>query len=482
MKRLFVLFTLLISAVTLSACELDWNVNDDPGNGPNENDLDGNYNAEVFEEVLEALQDNHYQDLSDEALYEAALRGLFDAIDDPHTNYMTQEERQQFRDDLGEEFVGVGITIERVDEDPVVTKVWTDSPAERAGMMPGDVITHIDGDDYSDRPYHERIESLLGEEGTTVEVGVERPGTEEIIYFTMERESIPNPTVVHDTFEVDGRTIGHLEINSFGEQTAALSEEALDELENDGIDGLIVDLRDNTGGYLAAVDDILDMFLTEGEQPMFTIEQRVGGEWVSIDYDASGEEARDYDIVTLINGSSASASEVFAAGMKEKGGYEVFGEPSFGKGTMQQPIELSSGSYVNVSLGRWLTPSGQWVDRIDGDIEYVEPTEIVEQNPYLYAYNVYLRDGEPLTYDTVATENENVQAILNALGADIREDGYFDEDTREAVEDFQNEHDLEITGEVDEATAAALSEVILEYRTDLSNDYQLQFAKDYFDE
>ena len=486
MKRIRGLLTILVVVLifALSACNItieNGNDNNDNGNDNGNVVYDGSYNQELFEEVFEKLLDNHYKDLSEEQLYEAALRGLFGAIEDPYTRYLTKEEAQQHREGLGEEFVGVGITIENIDDNVVVRKVWSDSPAEAAGMQPGDRITHVDGTDYRQKSYVETVTDLLGEEGTTVEIGVARGGVEETIFFTMERERIPNPTVVYDVHEIDGKTIGYLEINTFGGQTAGLVEDALEHFEDEmSIEGLIIDLRDNSGGYLNAVNNILDMFLPAGDKPMFTIEQWIGGEPVGFDYDATGEETKPYDIVTIVNEYSASASEVFAAAMIEKGGYDVYGMPTFGKGTMQVPHDLMNEGVIHISEGRWLTPDGHWINRGDGDYEHVSPTVEVAQNPYFKAYSVYLRDDETLEYDTVSTRTANAQTILNALGYDVRDDGYFDEETENAVTDFQTEHDLETNGKIDHDTAAKLNELYHEYRTSLKYDEQFQAALAHF--
>ncbi len=459
----------VILALTLAGCELT--------------DPEKDENRALFEEAIEGIEDNFYKDISRDELYEAAIRGLFNALEDPFSRYMTEEEAKQFREGLGEEFVGVGVTVENVDDNVVVRKVWTDSPAEAAGMRPGDTVTHIDGRDFRQKTYLDTINALVGEEGTTVEIGVRRPGVEETLYFTMERERIPNPSVTHETFTIEGRTIGYLKINQFGDKTAGLVEETLDMFENEkDIDGLVIDVRDNTGGYLTSVKAILDMFLAEGELPMFSIEQVIAGTPIRQDYEASGTETKPYDIKVLINAYSASASEVFAMAMLEKGGYDVIGMPSYGKGTMQIPVRLADNSQLHISAGRWFTPEGTWIHFDGGDKEHVQPTVEIEQNPYHYAYSVHLAEDETLGYDLVSTKVANVQKILSAHGYDIRTDGYFDEATVLAVEDFQAEYDLPVTGEVDGETALALSEFLLYYRTDHATDTQLSVALDEFRE
>ncbi|MFP4077749.1 MAG: S41 family peptidase [Candidatus Izemoplasmataceae bacterium] len=476
MKRILFSMTLLLTLVfVLGACE-STGLNGDNGND------EVSEEQERFEEVMDHLQNSHYKTPSEADLYEGAIEGMMESLDDPFSRYYSDEEYQEYHDSFGESFVGIGVTVENVDDNLVIRKVWEDSPANRAGMQAGDVVTHIDGEDYRDKSYIETIANVRGEEGSTVSITVDRPGVEDPVTFEMEREEIENPTVEYERVDHDGETIGYITIHTFGSETLSKMESAVETLEDEdgGIDGLIIDLRDNSGGYLNTLNGMLDLFLTEGDKPMFTIEQLQDGEWVSNDYDASGTENKPYDILTMVNGYSASASEVFAAAMKEKGGYDVLGTPTYGKGTMQASISLeSTKDELHLSQGRWLTPNGEWVDPRDGDIEHIAPTIEVEQNPYFSGYNVLVGD-DPLVYDTVSDQVENAQRVLSLMGYDVREDGYFDEATRDAVEDLQDEEGLEVTGEIDEATGSVLSEYLYDYRTDKANDDQYQAALDHF--
>ncbi|MFW6284913.1 MAG: S41 family peptidase [Bacillota bacterium] len=472
-QKLLSLALLLAFIITLGACE-DTGLNSDNGEASEE--------EARFEDVMDHLQDSHYKRPSEDDLYEGAIEGMIESLDDPFSQYFSQEEYADYQDSFGESFVGIGVTVENVDDNAVIRKVWEDSPANEAGMQPGDVVTHIDDEDYRDKSYLETVADVRGEEGSTVSITVDRPGAEDPVTFEMEREEIENPTVEYERVDHENETIGYITIHTFGEETFNKMEEAVETLEEEdgGIDGLIIDLRDNGGGYLNTLNSMLDLFLTEGDKPMFTIEQLQDGEWATQDFNASGSEEKPYDILTMVNGYSASASEVFAAAMKDKGGYDVLGTPTYGKGTMQSAISLDdTDDELHLSQGRWLTPDGEWVDPSDGDLEHIEPTIEVEQNPYFTGYNVLIGD-DPLVYDTVSDQVENAQRVLALMGYDVREDGYFDEDTRDAVEDLQEEEDLEVTGEIDKDTGAILSEYLYDYRTDKENDDQYQAALDHF--
>ena len=474
MKKLMFVTLVLMFTLTLGACDyLD----------PQNNNSDNEAENQKFEDIMELIEGNHFSRPQKDALYEGAIEGMIDSLDDPYTNYFSEEAYQEFQDSLGEEFVGVGITIENRDNSVVVQTVWPDSPAEAAGLRTGDIITHVDGENVEDLSYLETIPKVQGEEGTTVELGVERSGERETLYFTMTRETIPNPTVESDMFERNGETIGYIRVNAFGDETYNRFNEALNELEEDGIDGLMVDLRDNSGGRLDTVVNLLNIFLVENDKPMFSIEFHQNGIAQETEYTADGEEPKPYDIVTLINEFSASASEVFAAGMHEHGGYEVLGMESFGKGTMQSPFSAPSmnDDELHLSNGIWKTPEGNWINQDGGDYSGVKPTIPVERSEIFNVPTLHLRGEDAIGYDTVNQTTENAQLILNALyDTDLRTDGYFDSDTEAAVETFQAEYDLDESGVIDAQTAQALNESLNAYRNDLDNDIKIEEALSHF--
>lgn len=471
MKKLSVIFLLSLIVLGLSACTMT---------PPVEEEKEVTvYDQETFSEVFEHLLENHYRQVGEEVLWEGAIQGLIDSLEDPYTRYLSAEEYEAFQSSLGESFVGIGVLVENINNAVRIQQVFDDSPAQRAGILPGDVITHVDGVDYKDKTYYDILSSIVGEVGTDVEIGIERIGRSDTLYLTMTRAVISNPSVSFEIFEDNGKTIGYIEVSSFGEFTFYNFNSflAVMEIEQE-IDGLIIDLRDNGGGYLTTVQNMLNMFLSSEGLPMFMIEEYVNGERSLNEYFANNDDTKDYPIITLINGFSASASEVFAAGMMEAGGYETLGTSSFGKGTMQVPNPLSTteGDELQTSVGRWLTPEGNWVNNKGGDLLSITPTYVVEQNPVFEAFSVYLEPSETLSFDTVDDKIKNVQVILNALGYEVRTDGYFDLNTQNAVEDYQESHDLEVTGVIDYETASELSTDLFNYKQNLENDTQLQEA------
>ncbi len=497
MKKIILLISLFALIISLGACadteqievengddpngEVDNGNNDSDHNDPNnsvdngENDDTFDYDLSRFKTVIEYLETYHYQGVSSEALIEAATYGVFDALDDPYSAYYTEDEVTRLNNRMAESFVGIGVSVEAINNSPVIRTVFEHSPAERAGLLNGDLISHVDGEDLRGQGMIAVMLAIMGEEGTDVEIGVERPGISEILYFTMTRAEIDNPTVEYDLFMDGGKPIGYIKINSFGTETFTRFNQALLTLENDDIEGLVVDVRNNGGGYLNAVLNILNLFLVDDGNPMFSIvefDQGIAGE--PHHFYGSQTEPRDYDIVTLINDFSASASEVFASAMLEHGGYEVLGIESLGKGTMQYTYspDILKGDEMRISRGHWLTSNGNWINQMGGDYQGVIPTTEVIPDTIFTLGSLYFEGDKTFEYDQVDLRIiKPMQIMLDTLGyGEIRQDGYFDLETQDALKAFQTAHDLTLDGTLDFETAQALNEAMFEYRSKLAND------------
>lgn len=497
LKKLLFVFSIVLLVFTLSACTLDSNdepsnnnddnQNDIPTNGEAHDDLndnDGEYDLQRFETVLNYLETYHYQGASSEALIEAAIYGLFNGLDDPYSSYQTQEEVERLQNTMEESFVGIGVTVENINNSPVIRSVFENSPAMRTGLLNGDLISHVDGENLRGQGLIPVMLAIMGEEGTEVEIGVDRPGVSETLYFTMTREEIDNPTIEYEMVEEANQSIGYIRINSFGSETASRFNQALQTLETEGLDGLVVDVRNNGGGFLTAVLNILRLFLVDDGEPMFSIREFEDG----VPSEPSHfygllDQQKPYEIVTLINDFSASASEVFASAMQEQGGYEVVGVDSLGKGTMQYTYkpDILEGDEIRISRGQWLTSSGTWVNNIGGDIPSVSPTIEETPDPIFTLGSLYFKSDETFTYDTVDLRIiKPMQIMLNTLEfGDIRSDGYFDHETLNALEAFQTAHDLPSDGVLDIDTAQALNEAMFDYRSDVLHDNMFTTALRY---
>ncbi len=432
---------------------------------------------DTFSEVFNRLYNDHYTQPSKDDLWQGAIDGMIDSLDDPFTNYFDQESYDAFRQGQEESFVGIGVTIENVNEAVVIRSVYPSSPAEQAGLMAGDQITHVDGVDYRDRSFVETTSVLRGEAGSEVTIGYKRPGIESILYVTLTREAIANPTV---TAELVNDNIGIIYLHAFGSDTKDIFTSYIESFEtDDNIEGLIIDLRNNGGGDLVTLIDLLDIFLDKDAKslPYFTLQTYDNRDMDRYDETGNNTETKPYPISLIVNGQSASASEVFAAAMHEYGGYPVYGETTYGKGTLQQsiPLRTTTGDYLHLTIGRWLTPEGNWV-HYQGDNPGFEPSHVVEQSPYFTTPLLYLEADETYSFDMVDEKIAIAQTMLNALGYIVRDDGYFNLATQDALTLYQSQNGITVTGILNDVTAAHLSDAMYNYRNSLDNDLQFQAA------
>lgn len=433
-------------------------------------------NSREFDEfllVLNELQNNHYFFDEENDLIRGAIDGMISATGDSYTNFFTVADFEDAMGHLRESFYGIGAEVATINGNVTIVTPMPGSPAENYGVLPGDVVISVDGVDVREENQRAVVDRIRGEYGTVVTLGLLRAGTD-LVYIDVTRGRILNETVRKEILETNGKTIGLIRVSTFGEATLRDFTNAIAELENEGIDGLIVDVRNNSGGYLNAVNGMVSYLLPSG-LPITSAVDREGRATLHSTRGSSNHRL-DVDIVTLINGGSASASEIFAAAMIESGGFEVIGTTSFGKGTVQQSRPIRDEAMLQLTIQAWLTPDGHLIEG-----HGVEPTIHVEQSEFLSILQVNLGDEDRLTYDMVHSGIMSAQEILDELGYRInRTDGYFDISTERAVKDFQADNDLEITGAIDATTATALSMALRERARDPLYDTQIQAALDWF--
>lgn len=434
----------------------------------------------VFLEVFEALMEDHFSQPNRESLMEGAVLGMIDSLEDPHSTYFDATEYQEYRANFGESYVGIGVRVLFADGLIIVEEVFDNSPADAGGIRANDIIVSVDGNDITSQGFYDTLGMIVGDVGTDVTIGIRRAGVDDEIRLVLTRAVIENSSVEHTTFEASGQTIGYITVTQFGDETASKFSAAIDALEAAGIDGLIIDVRNNGGGHLSAVLNMLREFLVRNDKPMFTTEYYADGDLIRDDYFGSVSNLRDYNIVTIVNEGSASASEVFASAMSEHAGYTLVGTTTYGKGTMQidRLLRSTENDRLHLSIGRWLTADGNWV-HFNGGTEGITPDVVVEPSVYERAYKMFLFDEETLVFDTVDDRIANLQQILNALGYEVRTDGYFDGETRDAVNAIKTEHALVTDGVVDMAFLSVINALLDAYQDDPANDTQLQAAIDH---
>ncbi|CDQ19226.1 S41 family peptidase [Halobacillus karajensis] len=428
--------------------------------------MSGNTDLKKVEQAYNTIKENYVEEVDKKSLVEGAIQGMLDTLEDPYSVYMDPETMEQFNQSIESSFQGIGAEVSMVNDKVTIVAPIKGSPAEEAGLKPNDQILKVDGDSVEGLDLYEAVLKIRGEKGTEVTLQVDRPGISEPLNINITRDDIPLETVYTDTKEVDGKKAGIIEITSFSEKTSDEFHKALEKLENDGMDGLVIDVRGNPGGLFTDVQEILKEFIPK-DKPIVQVEDRKGEK---TRYFSENKEKKPYPITVLMDEGSASASEILAATMQEAGGYELVGTKSFGKGTVQQALPMGDGSTIKLTLFKWLTPDGNWIHE-----KGVKPTVEVKQPEYFYTNPVEVE--ESLQYNDNHEKVKNIQIMLKGLGHDPgRTDGYFSKETEEAVKAFQSDVGLETTGIVDEKTGGKLEEAIISEVRDEKNDKQMQKA------
>ena len=311
---------------------------------------------------------------------------------------------------------------------------------------------------------------IRGKKGTKVTLEIAREGIKEPLTIEVTRDEIPIETVHASTLTEGKREIGYIEITSFSKDTGKDFKKELTALEKKQIDGLIIDVRGNPGGLLSSVSEIAGELVTNGK-PMIQIENKQDEREKIY---SKLKKRKPYPIVVLTDKGSASASEILAAALKEVEGYPTIGETTFGKGTVQQQLDLGDNSNIKLTMFKWLTPEGNWIHQ-----KGVEPDIYIAQSNLYHLHPLQVE--EPLRRDMNNEQIKNAQLILQSLGFETgRTDGYFSEATETAVKLFQQANNLTVTGRIDPKTAMRMEEKVLEEQQKPENDRQLQMALTYF--
>ena len=314
-----------------------------------------------------------YEEVDREKLRDGLYSGLLEGIGDKYSVYYNADEYQQMQIDTTGKYYGIGAGLTQDKDTMVVTisKVYEGTPSEAAGLMAEDIILSVDDIEATSMEVTDLVKEIRGEEGTTVHLEIYRPSTGEYLSFDVERANVVLPSISSEMLS-DG--IGYIRIESFESETASQFEISLADLESQGMESLIVDLRYNGGGLLDAVVKILDDVLPEGL--LVYVEDKNGKRQ---EYYSSGDTQIDYPMAVLINESSASASEIFAGAIKDYEYGTLIGTKTYGKGIVQTIFPLEDGDALKLTTARYFTPKGNYIHGvgIEPDIEleyeYLDP-------------------------------------------------------------------------------------------------------------
>lgn len=329
----------------------------------------GDKKLEEFADVYQTIIDNYYDDVDKDDLINAAIDGMTSALGDAHSYYMDSDETKYFNQQIDGSYVGIGVTIAYSDTGDYVADIFKDSPAAKAGFEVGDVILEVDNTSVVGYELDKLSESITKKKGEKVVIKVRRGDREKKI--TVVNDTIIIPSVSSREEKVDGKNVGYINISTFAANTYEQFNEELKRLEKAGIDGLIIDVRNNSGGHLSQVTDILSLFFNKD-----TILYKMSTKGRVTDVYSSTKDFRKYKIVVLVNYSSASASEILAASFKDSyANSVVIGTNSYGKGTVQTVLDLPDGSSLKYTKEEWLTGNGESIDGIG-----ISPDKVIEQD------------------------------------------------------------------------------------------------------
>ena len=335
-----------------------------------------------FYDVYDTLANNYYGDVDKDELVEAAIEGMVSSVGDEYTNYSDVSEADSFNQLLSGKYEGIGCTIMLKDKKVTVLSVYDGSPAMKAGLKENDIIKTVDGIVASEVGVVKLADYIKNNATDQISMVIIR-GEEEITV-TLKRGTVEVPMVSSKVISHNGKMVGYIKITLFSSIVSKQFRSKLLELEKDGIDSLVIDVRDNNGGYLSEVTDVISMLLPK-DSIIYQV-QRDNKKEVTKD---KTNEKRSYPIAVLTNGNSASASEILAAAIKESYHGYVVGTRTYGKGTVQQVKTLRDGSLIKYTTQNWLTPDGNWIDAVG-----IQPTNQVTFSEEYYKNPVLENDNQ----------------------------------------------------------------------------------------
>lgn len=378
-----------------------------------------NTSSNKLNDLLHIIDDQYVDTVDVANIVEQSMPKILEELD-PHSTYISAADAKTANDDLKGSFSGVGVQF-TIREDTVrITNIIKGGPSEKVGILAGDKIVSVD-----DKPYvgkvvtnEETLHRLKGEKGTKVKIGIMRHGQSKPLSFTVVRGDIPLKSI--DATYMINKDLGYIKIKNFGETTYAELLTSLAELEVAGFKGLVIDLRDNGGGYLSAAIQMVNEFLPKNRLIVYTQGRKAKRE----EYRSDGRGSyQDIPLVVLISETSASAAEIFSGAIQDNDRGSIVGRRSFGKGLVQQPIEFSDGSLIHLTIARYYTPSGRCIQK-----------PYVKGQPKEYEMDLITRyeRGEFFSQDSIHQSGEEFKTSIGRTvygGGGIMPDYFVAEDT-----------------------------------------------------
>ena len=336
-----------------------------------------------FVDAYQTILKNYPDKLDTSKLVESAIEGMMSSIGDKYTTYNDVDGATTFNETVSGTYEGIGCLVTTTENSIQIIEVFDDSPASKAGLKEKDIIKKIDGQDFSDKTSSDMANYIKESDKKEIKITIQRDSEEKEV--KLKRQKLEVPTVTTKIYENNDKKIGYIDISIFSSVTDKQFKEKLKELEKKEIDGLIIDVRDNNGGYLNVVTNIASSLLKKGDI-IYKLEK--SNKKVETKKDTT-KEKRTYPIAVLVNAGSASASEILSSAIKESYKGFVVGTNTYGKGTVQQTMNLEDGSMIKYTIENWLTPNGNWINEVG-----VTPTNVVELDEIYYQKPISENDNQ----------------------------------------------------------------------------------------
>lgn len=405
------------------------------------------------------------KEITKEDLVEGAYKGIFNELD-AHSVYFNEDEYEDFTTSTEGEFGGIGISVTKEEKYIKVVAPLKGTPGDRAGLKSNDKIIKVNGEDITDWTLPEAVDVMRGNPGAKVILTIDRNG--EILEFEIIREIIKIDAVEFE--ELDNK-IGYIKIIQFGANSYLETKDALFELKNRNIESLIIDLRNNPGGYLDEVVYIADLFIDNGKD-IVHVDYKAQDD---ITYIAETPDLFDKKIVVLVNEGSASASEILTGALKDNKEATIIGTTTYGKGTVQTLVKLATGGGMKLTVAEYMTANHTHINKVGIEPDIILANKNGEDMKALNETFVPMNERKIIYFNETSLNVYGVQQRLNALGYNLVFDGRFGPNTLNALNSFQRANNFKVKSYIDNSTINNLNEAI-EYLSVNEVDLQLNKA------
>ncbi|WP_425270480.1 S41 family peptidase [Ligilactobacillus ubinensis] len=413
--------------------------------------------------IYETLYYNYYKKTSAKKLQNGAINGMIDALDDQFSEYMTKSEAESLNDTISGSFVGIGVEVQKSGNYIKVIAPIDNTPAAKAGLKAKDLITKVNGKSIKGVSLEKVISTIRGKKGTYVTLTIQRDGST----FTkkVKRATIPVSTV-YGNIDSKNKTVGYIKVTTFSTNTAKEFKKEIKILRKKGAKSFVIDVRDNPGGLMNVAISMASMFVKYGKNVM-QVQGRNGETEV---YKSSKSYSGGFKVteptVVLVNSGSASASEIFASALNESANIKLIGTKTYGKGTVQTTQEYKDGTELKLTIDKWLTANGTWINK-----KGIEPT--IKSDWPSVAYLAAINTDKSYQEGQVSKQVKKIQKILKYLGYFTgTSNGYYGSDTKDAIAKFQSDNGITSTGTADKATVIKMESKLSSKLSNQDNAYK----------